>query len=138
MRSLPVGVLALVALFVLGACASGTSALALLFPASALTQIWRINPEAQRSLVSMGPAAVALMLAVCAACSSAAIGLYRRFWWAHRLAIGILAVNLIGDTANAVLRHDLRTLIGLPIGAALIVYLLRPRVAQLYKEQATG
>jgi hypothetical protein len=37
--------------------------------------------------------------------------------------IGILAVNLIGDCVNFVARHDPRTLIGLPIGGAMIIYL---------------
>jgi hypothetical protein len=46
-----------------------------------------------------------------------------------RLAITILAVNLCADLLNAIVRHDLRTLIGLPVAAALIAYLLtRTRV----------
>jgi hypothetical protein len=40
------------------------------------------------------------------------------------LAIGILAVNLAGDSMNAIFRHDLRTLIGLPIGGLMIWYLM--------------
>jgi len=44
--------------------------------------------------------------------------------WGVSLALGILAVNLVGDLLNAFLRHDLRTLIGLPIGGAMIAYLL--------------
>jgi hypothetical protein len=35
--------------------------------------------------------------------------------------VAVLAVNLVGDTTNAVMRGDLRTLIGLPIGGALKV-----------------
>jgi hypothetical protein len=132
-RNLPVGVVGLVGLFVLGVCASGSSLLALLFPSSALRHVWRLNPEAQYALLSLGPAGVGLMLAVCVACSLAAFGLLRRDWWGHRVAVGILAVNVIGDTVNAVLRDDLRTLIGVPIGVALIVYLLTPSVARLYR-----
>jgi len=41
--------------------------------------------------------------------------------------LGILIVNLIGDSLNALLRHDRRTLIGLPIGGAMIAYLLSVR-----------
>jgi hypothetical protein len=137
-RHLPIGIIGLVGLFTLGACASGASSLALLLPESALKHIWRINPEAQRALVSLGPAAVALMLAVSVTCALAALGLVRRKWWGHRLAVGILVVNLVGDAANAVLRSDLRTLIGLPIGAALIVYLLRSTTVQLYRRGANA
>jgi hypothetical protein len=41
-------------------------------------------------------------------------------------------VNLIGDAGNAAVRGDLRTLIGLPIGGALIAYLLSPRVRRQF------
>jgi hypothetical protein len=137
-RHLPIGIVALVGLFVVGVAASGLSGLALLVPESALKHIWRLNPQAHQALVSLGPAAVALMFAVCVACGLAAMGLFRRIWWGHRLAVGILAVNLIGDAANAVLRDDWRTLIGLPIGGALIAYLLSPAVVQLYRGKVHG
>ena len=39
-------------------------------------------------------------------------------------AIAILGINILGDTVNAVVAHDWRTLIGLPIGGAMIIYLL--------------
>jgi hypothetical protein len=70
---------------------------------------------------------IALMAAVGAACGLAAFGLARGAEWGRRLAIGVLTVNLVGDTFNAVFRHDLRTLIGLPIGELTIWYLLRQR-----------
>ncbi|MGB8768542.1 MAG: hypothetical protein WCC92_02935, partial [Candidatus Korobacteraceae bacterium] len=38
-------------------------------------------------------------------------------------------INLAGDTTNAVIAHDWRTLIGLPIGGAMVVYLLTKRSA---------
>ena len=34
-----------------------------------------------------------------------------------------LAANLVGDLTNAFVRHDLRTLIGVPIAGAMIFYL---------------
>ncbi|MEY2481559.1 MAG: hypothetical protein QOK24_87 [Verrucomicrobiota bacterium] len=67
------------------------------------------------------------MAVVGAACGLAAIGLARNAEWGRRLAIGVLTVNLIGDTLNAIVRHDLRTLIGVPIGGLMIWYLLRKR-----------
>lgn len=44
-----------------------------------------------------------------------------------RLALAILSVNILGDLFNALMRHDLRTLIGLPIGGAMIAYLICSR-----------
>ena len=68
---------------------------------------------------------MALMAVVGAACGLAAFGLARNAEWGRRLAIGVLAVNLVGDSLNALLRHDPRTLIGLPIGGLMILYLVK-------------
>ena len=73
----------------------------------------------------IGSASVALMAVVGAACGLAAFGLAKRAEWGRLLAIGVLAVNLIGDTLHALFRHDWRTLIGLPIGGLMIWYLVR-------------
>ena len=104
----------------------------LLFPQSPLEPMWRLNPQAREELSQMGLWAVALMAVVSAACAMSATGLLKLSLWGYRLALAILAVNLLGDLANAILRSDLRTLIGLPIGGALIAYLLRPRVRGLF------
>lgn len=66
---------------------------------------------------------VLTMLATGAACALAAIGLARGREWGRRIAIAVLTINVIGDTANAVIQHDARTLIGLPVGGAMIAYL---------------
>lgn len=77
----------------------------------------------------IGAWSIALMAVVGAACGLAAIGLARNAEWGRRVAVGVLTVNLIGDTLNAIVRHDLRTLIGLPIGGLMIWYLLRKNPA---------
>jgi hypothetical protein len=45
--------------------------------------------------------------------------------WGTRLALTILSLNIIGDLVNTLLRHDYRALIGLPVGAAMIFFLVR-------------
>ena len=72
------------------------------------------------------------------ACASCAYGLSVRARWGWRLALGILAVNLAGDTLTALILGDLRTLIGLPIGGALIAYLLSRRIRDLFSAMAHG
>jgi uncharacterized membrane protein (UPF0136 family) len=101
--------------------------LALAFPGGFLEPIWRLKPEARVEFQKIGSASVALMAVVGAACGLAAVGLARNADWGRRLAIGVLAVNLVGDSLNALLRHDPRTLIGLPIGGLMIWYLLKKR-----------
>jgi len=66
-----------------------------------------------------------LMLTVGPAPIFAAIGLWRGTVWGTRLALTILSLNIIGDLVNTLLRHDYRALIGLPVGAAMIFFLVR-------------
>ena len=99
--------------------------LALAFPGGFLEPIWRLRPEARLEFQKIGNWSVVLMTVVGVACGLSAIGLAQNAQWGRRLAIGVLAVNLIGDSLNAFFRHDLRTLIGLPIGGLMIFYLLK-------------
>jgi hypothetical protein len=99
--------------------------LALAFPGGILEPVWRLRPDARLEFQKLGNWSVLLVATVGIACGLAALGLARQTEWGRRLAIGILTVNLIGDSLNAFLRHDLRTLIGLPIGGLMIWYLVR-------------
>ena len=104
--------------------------LALAFPGGILEPIWRLRPDARIEFQKLGNWSVLLMATVGLACGLASLGLARQAEWGRRLAIGILTVNIIGDSLNAFLRHDLRTLIGLPIGGLMIWYLVRKRRAE--------
>ena len=120
----PLGITAIAGFFCFGACMSGLAAVMLLFPGGPLDVLWRINPRGHEGFAVMGGWAVLLMVLVCAACIAAAAGLWRCKRWGLFVAIAILSVNLLGDTINAFVLRDWRTLIGLPIGGAMILYLL--------------
>ena len=117
---LPLGIKLLAVFFAFGTGMCALTILLLLFPGSALDSIWRLNPDAYSAFQSMGKLAILLMSMVSIACASAAIGLARGAGWGRRLAL-----NLAGDSVNAFGRHDFRTLIGLPIGGAMMFYLLK-------------
>ena len=120
----PLGITAIAGFFCFGACMSGLAAIMLWFPGSPLDVLWRINPRGHEGFAAVGGWAALLMLAVCAACIAAAAGLWRCKLWGIWTAIAILTINLVGDTLSAVLQSDWRSLIGLPIGGAMIWYLL--------------
>ena len=120
---LPVGIVLLVIFFAAGALICMLVVLALAFPGGILEPIWRLRPDARIEFREFGNWSIALMAVVGAACGLAAFGLARRAEWGRRLAIGVLTLNLVGDMLNAVFRHDLRTLIGLPVGGLMIWYL---------------
>ena len=119
----PAGVAAIAAFFVFGTAMSGLTLFLLMFPGSRLDVLWRLNPRAHDSFISMGYGAAALMLLVSAACAMAAVGLWRCTRFGYRAAIVILSMNTVGDLANTLLLRDRRTLIGVPIAAAMMVYL---------------
>ena len=123
----PIGIKLLAIFFAFGASVCLLTIVLLLFPGSALDSVWRLNPDAHAAFQSLGKISILVMAIVGAACASAAVGLAKNRRWGVNLALTILAVNLVGDLINAFARGDLRTLIGLPIGGAMIVYLLRAR-----------
>lgn len=100
----------------------------LIKPGTSLDVVWRIKPSAQHELAALGAWPVPLLTMTGLACACAAIGLTRQAEWGRRAAIIVLSANLLGDLTNAVLRQDWRTLIGLPIGGAMIAYLASSRV----------
>ena len=124
----PFGVTALSIFFAAGVIPATVSALALAWPGAWADAVWRLKPEARSQFAQLGPWAIPLMIVVALACAGAAVGLWTRRRWGHRLAVGLLGVNLVGDLLNAVMRSDWRTLIGLPIGGAMLAYLLSRRV----------
>ena len=128
-HKLPIGIKFLVGFFAFGAAMCVLTIGLLLFPGSALDSLWRLNPQAQTAFQSLGTLSVLLMAIVGGACALTAIGLAKNRRWGCNLALIILAVNLAADSINAFARNDWRTLIGLPIGGAMIFYLLKTRNA---------
>jgi uncharacterized membrane protein (DUF2068 family) len=116
--------------FAAGTVPSTAVVLALLFPGRWSEAMWRIKPEAQQDFARLGVGAVPLMILVAAGCATAAVGLWQRRRWGYWTAVVLLTANLLGDTLNATLRGDWRTLIGLPIGGAMLAYLLRRRTLE--------
>ena len=71
------------------------------------------------------------MATVSLACVGAAIGLWTGRRAGYRLAMALLVTNLVGDLVNALVRGDPRTVVGVPIAAVLLWYLVRQgRVAR--------
>lgn len=104
----------------------------LLFPGSVLDSLWRLNPEARVGLERIGLWAIVLMAMVATACGLSAIGLAKLAPWGRMLALVVLAINLMGDVGGALIRRDPRTLIGVPIGGAMILYLISTGVRRIF------
>jgi len=63
------------------------------------------------------------MGAVCLACAASAYGFLYGRRWGYRLGMPLLLVNLAGDLVNAALGIEPRTVVGIPVVAAILAYL---------------
>ena len=120
----PRAVAALSIFFAAGATISLIAGISLLLPNSFLEPIWRLNPRAYANLARLGLWAVLLLSTVSMLCAAAAIGLWRGSRWGYWLAVGLILTNLLGNVINVVLGTEPRAIVGVPIAAALLAYLI--------------
>jgi len=112
LRARPLGITALIIFFMAGTLLSFLAGLSLLFPYGVLIAIWRINPHGHDGLVRLGLWALVLLFAASISCAAAAIGLWWGARWGHRIAMTLVAVNLLSDFANAVMGTEPRAIVG--------------------------
>lgn len=115
-----------------GAAMSFTASLSLLRPNTFLESMWRLNPRAQLNLLSIGIWAVILLSTVSVFCAAAGIGLWRGAWWGHRIAVGLIAVNLVADVTNVILGIEPSAIVGVPVAAVILAYLMSTKVRRLF------
>lgn len=122
------GISALSIFFMAGALISFTAGASLFFPGSSIEPTWRVNPSAYKQLYDLGAWAAVLLFVVSMSCAAAALGLWRRAAWGHKIAVGLIAINLIGDVANTLMGTEPRAIVGVPFALAILIYLLSKRV----------
>lgn len=122
--------------FLVGAVLSLTSSVSLLLPGSFLEPIWRLNTRAHDSMIRLGLGGVVLMFVVSVSCAAAAVGLWRGSRWGHRLAVSLIGINLLGDVANARSGTEPRAIVGVPIAAATLVYLMSGQGRRFFKQSS--
>jgi hypothetical protein len=120
-------VTALAGLFAVGMLASGLSAISLLTPGGPLEPMWRLNPHARESFSRMGSWSPLLLGVVCLACAACAYGFFAGKRWGYRLGVGGLLLNLAGDVLNSALGVEPRAVVGVPIVASILWYLVFSR-----------
>jgi len=93
-----------------------------------LDRVWTLNPTAYRQLSPFGSKVGILFLILSAALVMSGIGWFRRRQWGWRLAVAIIAIEVLGDIINLFRGDWLRGGIGVVIAGALLLCLLTPRV----------
>jgi hypothetical protein len=111
-----------------GAVMASLAAITLLWRGTALDRVWALNPIAYKQLAPLGRAVGVLFLLLGAALTTAGIGWFRRRLWGWRLAVVIIATQVLGDVVNCVRGDWLRGGAGIVIAGALLLSLLQPRI----------
>lgn len=111
-----------------GAIMASLAATTLLWRGTVLDRIWDLNPIAYKQLAPLGGTVGILFLLLGAALTTAGIGWFRRRLWGWRLAVVIIAIQVLGDVINCV-RGDLpRGGTGVIIAGALLLFLLQRKI----------
>jgi uncharacterized membrane protein (DUF2068 family) len=71
---------------------------------------------------------VVLLTTVSVFCATAGVGLWRGARWGHRIAVGLIAVNLVANVTNVILGIEPRAIVGMPIAAVILAYLMSAKV----------
>jgi len=110
-----------------GAVMASLAATTFLWRGTALDRIWALNPLAYRQLASLGGTVGILFLLLGAALITAGIGWFRRRLWGWKLAVVIIAAQVLGDVFNCARGNWLRGGAGTIVAGALLLFLLQPR-----------
>jgi hypothetical protein len=129
------GITALTVFFLAGAAISLTAGVSLFLPDSFRESIWRLNPRAHEKLTSLGVWGSILLTTVSALCAAAAIGLWRRLRWGYWITVCLIGINLIANVTNVLLGTEPRAIVGIPIAAAILAYLMRKKVREAFRPQ---
>jgi len=111
-----------------GAVMAGLAAITLLWRGTPLDRLWVLNQMAYKRLVPTGRPVGILFLLLSGALTTAGIGWFRRRPWGWRLAVVIIATQVVGDLVNCVRGDLLRGGTGVIIAGALLLFLWRPKI----------
>jgi hypothetical protein len=117
-----------------GATLASLAAITLLWRGTSLDRIWSLNPTAYRQLAPLGRSVGVLFLSLGLALAAAGIGWFRRRLWGWRLAVAIIATQIVGDVINCIRGDWLHGAIGVVIAGALLLFLLRPTVKKTFAQ----
>lgn len=117
-----------------GAVMASFAGATLTWPGTSFDRIWALNPTAHKQLGTLGKPIGILFLLLSATLAVAGTGWFKRRLWGWRLAVAVIATQVLGDLLNFFSGDWLRGGVGFIIATALLFYLFRPAVRAVFNE----
>jgi hypothetical protein len=111
-----------------GASMASLAGTTLSWQGTVLDHVWTLNAPAYKQLSPLGKTIGIPFLVLSAALAAAGVGWFGRRLWGWRLAVVIIATQVLGDLVSIFMGHFVKGATGATIAAALLLYLLRPEV----------
>ena len=129
----PPGFAAIGVFLFFGATMASLAAITLLLPGTPLDRAWGLNPTAHKQLYPLGSKVGIPFLLLAVLLVLSGVGWFRRRLWGWRLAVAIIATQVLGDIVNVVRGDLLRGGTGAIIAGALLLYLLTRRLRVAFR-----
>jgi hypothetical protein len=131
-HAMPCGITAVGVFLFFGATMASLAGTTLTWPGTSLDRMWALNPTAHKQLATFAKPAGILFLLLAALLASAGTGWFKQRLWGWRLAVAVVATQVLGDLVNFFRGDYWRGGVGFSIAAALLFYLLRPAVKAVF------
>jgi hypothetical protein len=116
------------------ACVAGT---ALVWRGTVLDRLWELNPRAYKELAPLGKVVGVPFVLLGVTLAVAGVGWFRHRVWGWRLAVAIIAAEILGNLVNAFRGRVVEGAVGVTIAGGLFLYLLRPTVRAVFEGEAS-
>jgi hypothetical protein len=117
-----------------GATMASLAAATLLWRGTVLDRAWKLNPTAYRQLAPLGSKVGIAFLLLGTALLVSGVGWFRRRLWAWKLAVVIIAIQVLGDVLNLARGDLLRGATGAIIASSSLLYLLSSRISAQFSD----
>lgn len=131
----PRAMIAIGIFLVFGAVMAFLAGMTLAWPGTALDRVWAFNPRAYRELAPIGRIIGIPFLLLGVTLSITSVGWFKRRLWGWRLAVIIIATQVLGGSIHVFLGRVVEGGIGIAIAGALLFYLLRAKVRAIFDDR---
>ncbi len=122
----------------LGALMASLAGATLVWRGTPLDRMWILNPRAYQQLAPFGKAVGIPFLLLGVTLCIASTGWFKQRLWGWRLAMAIIATQVLGDVVSLFSGRGLEGGIGVAIAGVLLLYLLSGEVKAAFGSQKNG